>query len=255
MTFSSVAAQNDYIVTVDDKTISGITITSFPQKLEYYTVNVYNDNLMPKYEDLKIIYSSPKSKKPVTIEYNEVKKFGVSGVDYIPWHARKIPYADGKILFDTIVEAPGKTKDELYTKARSALIMGMSLTADQIQKTLVEDKEGGSIMVRRLIVGSGDQGRFSSYIFFDLLVRVKDGKARMTIGDINLHYAKGAIFNDAAVYNYEVKGEVFTEKWRDGKTIKSHYYKGVLIMFYNIEDILIKNFVNLYTGEQKSNDW
>lgn len=67
MTFSSVAAQNDYIVTVDDKTISGITITSFPQKLEYYTVNVYNDNLMPKYEDLKIIYSSPKSKKPVTI--------------------------------------------------------------------------------------------------------------------------------------------------------------------------------------------
>lgn len=250
-----VSAQDDYIVTIEDKTISGIKITLIPQKLERYTVNVYNDNLMPKYEDLKITYTSPNSKKPQTIEYNQVKKYRASGNDYIPWHARKVPYVDGKIIFDTIVEVPGKTKDELYAKARSALIMGMSLTADQIQKTLVEDRDGGSIMVRKLIVGSGDQGRFSSYIFFNLLIRVKDGKARMTVGDIVLHYAKGAIFNDAALYNYEVKSETFAEKWRDGKTIKSHYYKGVLLMFFNIEDVLIKNFVNMYTGEQTSNDW
>lgn len=253
--FSTTTAQNDYIVTTEDKTISGITITSFPQKLGQYTVNVYNDNLMPKYEDLKIIYTTPKSKKPVTIEYNEVKKFGVSGVDYTPWHARKIPYIDGKIIFDTIVESPGKTKDELYAMARSALILGMSLTAEQIQKTLIEDKESGSIMVKRFVVGSGDQGRFTSYIYFDLLIRVKDGKARMSIADINLRYAKGAIFNDAAVYNYEVKGEIFAEKWRNGNNIKSHYYKGTLLMFSYIEDVLIKNFVNLYTGKQKSNDW
>lgn len=139
--------------------------------------------------------------------------------------------------------------------ARSALILGMSLTAEQIQKTLIEDKESGSIMVKRLVVGSGDQGRFTSYIYFDLLVRVKDGKARMSIADINLRYAKGAIFNDASVFAYEVKAEIFTEKWRSGNNIKSHYYKGTLLMFYYIEDVLIKNFVNLYTGKQKSNDW
>ncbi|PKP42862.1 MAG: hypothetical protein CVT93_02945 [Bacteroidetes bacterium HGW-Bacteroidetes-10] len=253
--FSAIYGQNDYIITTEDETISGITITSFPLKLVQFTVNVYNDNLMARYEDLKITYTSPKHKKPVTIEYNEVKKFGSSGTDYTTWHARKIPYIDGKIIFDTIVEAPGKTKDELYAMARSALIMGMSLTADQIQKTLIEDKESGSIMVKRLIVGSGDQGRFSSYIFFDLLVRVKDGKARMSIADIKLHYAKGAIFNDASLFSYEVKAEIFAEKWRSGNNIKSHYYKGVLLMFYNIEDVLITNFVNMFTGKQKSNDW
>ncbi len=252
---SSLYGQGDYIVTIDNKTIENITIVSYPKTLEQFLVNVYNDNLMPTYEDLKIIYTSGKNKRENKIDYNKVSKFSTSGVEHLSWHSRKIPLVEGKILFDTIVESPGKTKDELYALARSSLILGMSLTADQIQKTLIEDKESGSIMVKKLIVGAGDQGRFSSYILFDLLVRVKDGKARMTIGDIKLHYAKGEIFNDAAIHHYEVKGEEFATNWRRGSTIRSHYYKGVLILFYTIEDVLIKNFVGLYTKEQPLSDW
>lgn len=252
---SLVYGQEDYIVTIDNKTIDNITITSYPKTLEQFLVNVYNDNLMPAYEDLRILYTSGKNNRENKIEYNKVVKFKISGIEYTTWHARTAPLVEEKIVFDTIVETPGKTKDELYSLARSSLILGMSLTADQIQKTLIEDKESGSIMVRKLIVGAGDQGHFSSYIFFDLLVRVKDGKARMTIGDIKLHYAKGQIFNDAAINHYEVKAEEFTKNWRKGSTIRSHYYKGVLIMFYTIEDVLIRNFVDLYTKEQPLSDW
>ena len=55
-------AQNDYIITVEGETIKNITITSFPTAIERYVVNVYNENLMPKYEDLKVIYTKANSK-------------------------------------------------------------------------------------------------------------------------------------------------------------------------------------------------
>jgi hypothetical protein len=140
--------QEDYIVTVDNKTIDNITITSYPKTLEQFLVNVYNDNLMPAYEDLRILYTSGKNNRENKIEYNRVVKFKISGVEHTMWHARTAPLVEDKIVFDTIVEAPGKTKDQLYSLARSSLILGMSLTAEQIQKTLIEDRESGSIMVR-----------------------------------------------------------------------------------------------------------
>ncbi|MDD4057741.1 MAG: DUF4468 domain-containing protein [Bacteroidales bacterium] len=253
--FWTLFGQDDYIITIEDKKISGISISSYPKALEEYVVNFYNDNLMTKSEDLKISYNIVKTNRAREIEYSNVKKFVASGVEHIPWHARSIPFKEDRIVFDTIVPVSDKSKEELYSLARSSIILGMSLTAEQIQKTLIEDKESGSIMVRKLTVGSGSQGKFTSYIYFDLLIRVKDGKARMTIGDINLHYAKGQIFNDAVVYNYDIKAEDFTTSWRKGNTIKSHYYKGLLLMFYNIEDVLIKNFVELYTEENPLSDW
>ncbi len=248
-------AQNDYIVTTENDTIKNITITGVPGSLEKYGVNVYNENLMPKYEDYKLIYTTAKSKKPQDIQDNEVKSYYANGILYKSLHSRKVPLVDGKVIFDTIVEAPGKTKEELYSSIRNAIIIGLSLTADQIQKTLVEDKEGGTIMIRKLIDFSISQGKFNSFIYYDVAFRVKDNKARLTAGNIVYHYEKGAIFNDAARYAFDVKAEVFTKEWRSGNTIKSHYYKAMLLTFYSIEERLIANFVQVCKKPKTDDNW
>lgn len=248
-------AQNDYIVTIENDTIKNITITGVPASLDKYGVNVYNENLMPKYEDYKIIYTTARSKKSQDILYNEVKSYYASGVLYRSLHSRKVPLVDGMVVFDTIVEAPGKTKEELYASIRNAVIIGLSLTADQIQKTLVEDKEGGTLLIRRMIDFSMSQGVFNSYIYYDVAFRVKDNKARLTVGNIAYHYEKGAIFNDAARYAYDVKAEVFTKEWRSGNTIKSHYYKAVLLTFFSIEERLIANFVLVCKKPKVDDNW
>lgn len=248
-------AQNDYIVTIENDTIKNITITGVPASLDKYGVNVYNENLMPKYEDYKIIYTTARSKKSQDILYNEVKSYYASGVLYRSLHSRKVPLVDGMVVFDTIVEAPGKTKEELYASIRNAVIIGLSLTADQIQKTLVEDKEGGTLLIRRMIDFSMSQGVFNSYIYYDVAFRVKDNKARLTVGNIAYHYEKGAIFNDAARYAYDVKAEVFTKEWRSGNTIKSHYYKAMLLTFFSIEERLIGNFVLVCKKPKVDDNW
>lgn len=254
-TGQSVYSQNDYIVTIENDTIKNITITGVPASLDKYGVNVYNENLMPKYEDYKIIYTTAKSKKPQDILYNEVKSYYASGIFYKSLHSRKVPLVDGKIIFDTIVEAPGKTKEELYASIRNAVIIGLSLTADQIQKTLVEDKEGGTLLIRRMVDFSMSQGKFNSFIYYDVAFRVKDNKARLTVGNIVYHYEKGAIFNDATRYAYDVKAEVFTKEWRSGNTIKSHYYKAVLLTFFSIEERLIANFVKVCKKPKVDDNW
>ncbi|MBP1671517.1 MAG: hypothetical protein H6Q22_1089 [Bacteroidetes bacterium] len=248
-------AQNDYIVTIENDTIKNITITGVPGSLEKYGVNVYNENLMPKYEDYKLIYTTAKSKKPQDILYNEVKSYYANGIFYRSLHSRKIPLVDGMVVFDTIVEAPGKTKEELYSSIRNAIIIGLSLTADQIQKTLVEDKEGGTIMIRKLIDFSISQGKFNSFIYYDVAFRVKDNKARLTVGNIAYHYEKGQIFNDAARLAYDVKAEVFTKGWRSGNNIKSHYYKATLLTFFSIEERLIANFVQVCKKPKTDDNW
>jgi hypothetical protein len=248
-------AQNDYIVTVENDTIKNITITGVPGSLEKYGVNVYNENLMPKYEDYKLVYTTAKSKKSHEIPYNEVKFYYSYGKIHQSLHSRKVPIVDGKVVFDTIVEAPGKTKEELYSSIRNAIIIGLSLTADQIQKTLVEDKEGGTIMIRKLIDFSVSQGKFNSFIYYDVAFRVKDNKARLTVGNILYHYEKGAIFNDAARYAFDVKAEVFTNEWRSGNNIKSHYYKAMLLTFCSIEEKLIPNFVQVCKKPKTDDNW
>lgn len=248
-------AQNDYIVTIENDTIKNITITGVPGSLEKYGVNVYNENLMPKYEDYRLIYTTAKSKKPQEIPYNEVKSYSANGIFYKSLHARKIPLVDGMVVFDTIVEAPGKTKEELYSSIRNAIIIGLSLTADQIQKTLVEDKEGGTIMIKKLIDFPVSQGMFNSFIYYDVAFRVKDNKARLTVGNIAYHYEKGAIFNDATRNAFDVKAEVFTKNWRSGNTIKSHYYKAMLLTFYSIEERLIANFVQVCKKPKVDDNW
>lgn len=248
-------AQNDYIVTIENDTIKNITITGVPASLDKYGVNVYNENLMPKYEDYKIIYTTARSKKPQDILYNEVKSYYANGINYKSLHSRKVPIVDGMVIFDTIVEAPGKTKEELYASIRNAVIIGLSLTADQIQKTLVEDKEGGTLLIRRMVDFSMSQGVFNSYLYYDVAFRVKDNKARLTVGNIAYHYEKGAIFNDAARYAYDVKAEVFTKEWRSGNNIKSHYYKAMLLTFFSIEERLIANFVQVCKKPKTDDNW
>lgn len=252
----SLNAQNDVIVTINNEKISGITITGHPEKIVSFSVNVYNDNLQPSYEDMKIFYTAPGVKKTQDILYNQVESYIVGGKTYKTWHSRKIPFIDGAIVFDTIMEVPGKSKEELYNLVRSWLTTSFSLTADGIQKLLVEDKEGGAISIKRMVDGSVEvkpykSPTFSSFIYYDLLVRVKDNKARLTVSNIFLHYEKGAIFNDAAIFKYDLKAENFATSWRSGKTIKSHQYRGVNMMFYCIEDKMFTSFSKMLNAKEE----
>lgn len=43
--------QNDTIVLLNNEIITGITIKGYPDKIQYYFVNSYNENLMPNYDD------------------------------------------------------------------------------------------------------------------------------------------------------------------------------------------------------------
>jgi len=251
--------QNDTIVLLNNEIITGITIKGYPDKIQYYFVNSYNENLMPNYDDLKIYYSKdPNDNKPDKINFNEVKRFVYKGKSTVAWHSRPIKYQDGMVTFDTILVVPNMNKEQLYNKSRSWLIEKLGLTADGISKVLIEDKESGSISIKKLIDNSWEQQPFNyptfkPFVFFDLLVRVKDGKCRLTATNIYIHYEKGAIFDSKVHYRFDVKAEYAVANWKQGRTIKGHLYRGVNVMVYTIEDRIIKSFTELFN--KKEDEW
>lgn len=238
--------QRDYLVRINGDSITNISITGYPEK-GIIAVNGFNTRLNEKYEDFQIIYKTTKGDE-VSEPYNTIKAFCTNGNRIVTWHARKLYLnAENKIEFNKVIEVPGKTKDQLYTIARSWLISKLGLTSDAIDKYLVEDKENGIITINNLIDGRQtitpyDAPEFSNWIMYTLTIKVKDNRSKITMGHFSCHYETAKIFNEKVVLTDDVSGEYLINNWREKNYISSHLYQGLLLMVYIAEDVTIKEF-------------
>jgi hypothetical protein len=253
----STYAQDDYLVSISGDSITHITIVSFPAK-GIMNVNGYNAKLFEKYEDLKIEYKT-NSGEEISENYNRIKAFSVNGKRIVTWHVRDIHLnSEGKIEFNKIIEVQGKTRDQLYTIARSWLIGKLGLTSEAIDKYLVEDKENGTLTINNLLDGKNtitpyDSPPFSNWIMYSITVRVKDNRSKITLGNFSCHYETGKIFDNKFVQNNDVPGEYLLKNWKNKNTINSHLYQGLLLMVYLAEDVTIKDYeARLLQNEE---DW
>ena len=246
--FTAITAfsQNDYIIKTNSDSIGGITITSYPVAMTL-TVNAYNKRLNVRYEDFQVNYTKPDGEKE-SEAYSNVRSVLINGIKYTTWHARKVPYTDGRIEFNKIIEIPGKSKEQLYTLARSWLIGKMGLTADAIQKYMVEDKENGIMTINSVSDGlismtPYDSPTFSYWINYDLTVKVKDNKCRISFANFRYHYETGKIFDNKFIEKNNIRIEDFANDWKSsGGAITSHWYQGLMMMFYCAEDKGILDF-------------
>jgi hypothetical protein len=253
----TVSAQNDYIVMMNNDSIAGVTVTGYPTK-PGISVNYYNERLNKKYMDMRILYTL--KGKSENEYYSEVKAFSMNGKRIIPWHARPLTFnADNKIEFSKVLEFPDKTKDQLYAAAKSFFISTYSLSGENIQKYLIEDKENGMLSLQRMVDAFTseqpyDSPKFSSWITYDLVIRVKDKKCKITINNFSMHYEKGHIFDNKAIDRYDPPMETVAREWRQSNgTVHLHLYKGYLNMFYCAQDKLIQGIEDALN--KKDDNW
>jgi len=250
--------QNDYIIKTNNDSIGNITITSYPEKLGLI-VNSYNKKLMPRYEDHRINYTNSKGKEEFEF-YSDVKSFSSQGTKFRTWHSREIPYNEGRIEFEKIIDMEGKTKDELYILVRSWMIGRFKLTADAIQRVLIENEAIGSLAINNISDGlisvtPPNSPTFSNWINFNLTIRVKDDKCKITLSNFIYHYEKGRIFNDKFKETNNINVENFVKDWRSEKgVIMSHWYQGLMMMFYCAEDKIIPDFEKSMIAKEKDDD-
>jgi hypothetical protein len=251
-----VYSQGDYLVTTQGDSIVGIKILSYPAK-GIINVNGYNTKLNIKYEDFHIAYKSSAGSEE-SKNYSDIKAFSSEGNRIVTWHARPVPYMEGRIEFNEIINAEGKTKDQLYGLARSYLIAKLSLTAEAIDKFLVENKENGMIVVNNVrdfvnTITPYDSPPFTNWIMYDITIRVKDNRSKITLSNFRCHYETGKIFDNKFVEAHDIKAEDMVNTWRDRNgSINSHLYQGMLMMFYCAEDLTIKEFEkSLTTSEEE----
>ncbi len=257
ITFNNIFSQGDYFVRVNGDSVCNITITGYPAK-GVINVNGYNSKLYEKYEDLNIVYKTSTGEESNEY-YNRVKVFCINGKRITTWHARNIPLnAEGKIEFNKVIEIEGKTKEQLYTVARSWIISKLGLTADAIDKYLVEDREAGIITISNLIDGKNtitpyDSPPFSNWIMYTITIRVRDNRSKVTLGNFSCHFETGKIFDNKYVESNDVTAENVVNNWRVKSAINSHLYQGLLLMFYLAEDVTMKEFEARLL--QKEEDW
>ncbi len=251
-------SQSDYFITYSGDSISNISIKEFPVKIDNFFVNLYNKRLSIRYEDLKIVYTDSKKNKEKKEDYSNIVRYSVNGMLYHTYHSRPIPYSEGKIVFDKIITVPGKNKEELYNLIKSWVINRYSLTAGKMDQVLIEDTQNYKIGINNILGGTQTTKNakntvFSNWLRYNLEIRVKDERCRITISDFSYHYETGFIFNDLTKTPHELKAEQIANEWRDEKgTIFSHLYRGWMLIFYYSDEIL-----NSFEKEmlKKDDDW
>jgi hypothetical protein len=99
-----------------------------------------------------------------------------------------------KIEFVDIVEVPNKTMADLYLLAKEWIAINYVSANDVIQ---MDEKEIGKIIVKGIFIHR-NMGVDYKY-HHTLKIETKDGKARITLGDLNLEYsAFGVTINQPA---------------------------------------------------------
>lgn len=104
-----------------------------------------------------------------------------------------IPYKDGQIFYERVVEVNGATKDQLFSATKAALAKVFKSSKAVIQS---EDRESGTI------VGKGNYTFDFTYMLavtpvrasFTLEIKTKDGKYRMQMTDFEVRQGKGTTY-------------------------------------------------------------
>jgi uncharacterized protein YodC (DUF2158 family) len=99
-----------------------------------------------------------------------------------------LPTKDGKVYYQEIVPVDGATKDELYNRAKKAVVTMYKSAKDVIQ---LDDKESGSLIAKGNFSAKWQQGFGVSQEVFvphTLSITVKDGKAKIELSDFGIKY-------------------------------------------------------------------
>lgn len=141
-----------------------------------------------------------------------------------------IPFVDGKIVYEGIVSAPDKTKNDLYQNAQQWFVDYFKSSKDVIQN---EDKENGLILGKGLLDFKARIGLGMSMVQHDkvtIKIICKDGKFKYTVYDLTLYPPE---YNERYAAPFErISGKLLgTEKGAFTKTAA--------------KDILIKNDIEI----------
>ncbi|MDD2281740.1 MAG: DUF4468 domain-containing protein [Bacteroidales bacterium] len=255
-------AQGDYIITTGNDSITGINIVRYPSVMNL-EANAYNNYVIASNSDFHIEYAKSGAKKNSSILYNEVERYSVKGVVFRTWHSRLFNYSEGKIVFDKIIDIPGVSKKELWALAKSWLVNTFSLSQDSVNKTLVQDTISGVFSIKQIVpwisTTSPQQTiSYSNFIYYNLQLRVKDNKLRITISDIWFHYEKGELSDVVSskvkgLYKYNLPAEEIVTNWKKGNKLQIHFYQGTMMISYFIEDLIIQKFEKINTPA--NSDW
>jgi hypothetical protein len=255
-------AQSDYIITTGNDSITGINIVRYPSVMNL-EANAYNNYVIASNSDFHIEYAKAGAKKNSSILYNEVKRYSVKGIVFKTWHSRLFNYSEGKIVFDKIIDIPGVSKKELWALAKSWLVNTFSLSQDSVNKTLVQDTISGVFSIKQIVpwvsTTSPQQTiSYSNFIYYNLQLRVKDNKLRITISDIWFHYEKGELSDVVSskvkgLYKYNLPAEEIVTNWKKGNKLQIHFYQGTMMISYFIEDLIIQKFEKINTPA--NSDW
>lgn len=97
-----------------------------------------------------------------------------------------IPLKEGRVVYEKVVDAPGKTKTDLYSNAKSWCVTYFKYTKEPIQ---TEDKDAGRIISKGNLVVPF-KGALGNTIPYDdklmLQLDCKDGKYRYRFYDMSL---------------------------------------------------------------------
>lgn len=255
----------DYIVTLKNDTIKNIKVVAYPKEP---TVKgwPYRKKLSTKYEDMRISYVTPNldtKKGPLVAFYSEVKVFSVDGTVYQTWHSRDFNYKDGKITFDEIIEIPGQNAKQLLALSKSFLLNYFKFTNDNFNKFVVQDTLVKSLTVRNITIttftySDASSPTFTDFVQYDLLIRTKDDKCRITVDNMRIHYEKGFALNDKYKEENDETMEQVAKNWIDEDgDVGLQQYEGLLYLVYNVQDKLFpayKDYI-LKNGSQTEDDW
>ena len=106
-----------------------------------------------------------------------------------------LPFKDGKLTYEGIVNVAGKNKMDLYADAKKWFTDYFIDSRDVIQ---MQDKDQGRIIGKGILVFSY-KVLLSSVKFYDLItveIDVKDGRYRYRVYDMVLANLKGELFSD-----------------------------------------------------------
>lgn len=96
-----------------------------------------------------------------------------------------LPLVDGKIIYQSVIELPGRTQIELYKNSKQWFVDYFKSSKDVIQN---DDKESGKVIGKGIIFVYLKTTFFSQTISDKITIQIdcKDGKYRYKIYDINL---------------------------------------------------------------------
>lgn len=119
----------------------------------------------------------------------------------------------GRIVFRGVVQVPGASADQLYLRAKSFFFTRFRDAKAVIQ---VDDKAGGVLLGKGLIYpGTINILTAGSYIETPIEVRVKEGRYRYEITNMNVVVDNFRVPFDSPEYNRDIKIKAITKKQYD----------------------------------------